>query len=86
MVFALGAWAWWHVPSASVWLAFLVGQGMTLALLAARYWQRASEAAWFTANVPEEALVTVVAPVTVAAPVPEAAPLLGDSAAPGVLE
>lgn len=80
VVFALGAWAWWHLPSASVGLAFLVGQGMTLALVAARYWQRASEAAWFTVNVSEEA------PVAVAVPVPEAAPLLGDSAAPGTVE
>lgn len=78
IVFALGAWLWWHAPSASVWLAFLLGQGMTLALLAARYWQRASEAAWFIANVP----LDVAEPAPLPAPVALAAPQ-ADAAIPG---
>lgn len=78
IVFALGAWLWWHAPSASVWPAFLLGQGMTLALLAARYWQRASEAAWFSANVP----LDVAEPAPALAAVPLAVPQ-ADPAIPG---
>lgn len=52
--FAAGAWLWYHLPSAQVWMAFLLGQAMTMCLIAARYWQRAAEAAWFVANVRAE--------------------------------
>jgi hypothetical protein len=86
VVFAFGAWVWWHLPSPAVGLAMLVGQVMTMALIAARYWQRASEAAWFSANVPEEAPIALAAPLPAEPPPAEPAPPLGEAPAPGTAE
>jgi hypothetical protein len=69
----LALFVWRAAPAGSVWLAFVIEQIGLFLLLAARFWQRGMEVAWFSSNtavvaVPVTPLVEPVVPPFVDTP------------------